>query len=65
MRLSDVIKVWDVLHVKDTGDIGFCDLEKALDKTVGVENDIDPAPPLESGSYIGEFDPENRPRFSE
>ena len=39
MKLSDVIKVWDILHIKDTGDIGFCDLEKVLDEVVGVEND--------------------------
>ena len=40
MKLSDVIKIWDMLHVKDTGDIGFCDLEKAISDTVGVENDV-------------------------
>ncbi len=40
VKLSDVIKIWDILNVKDTGKLGFCDLEKVIDETVGVENDI-------------------------
>ncbi len=40
MKLSDVIKVWDELHVKDVGDVGFCDLADAIEKIVGLENDI-------------------------
>jgi len=40
MKLTDVIAVWDILHIKDPGDIGYCDLEKAIDKVVGVENDV-------------------------
>ncbi len=45
MKLSNVIKIWDLIHIVDTGDIGFCDLEKAIDQTVGVENDIDSSQP--------------------
>ena len=41
MKLTDVISVWDILHIKDPGDIGYCDLVKAIDKVVGVENDVD------------------------
>ena len=37
MKLSQVIAIWDLLYVKD---IGYCDLEKAIDKVVGVENDV-------------------------
>lgn len=40
MKLTDVIAVWNLLHIKDSGDIGFCDLEKAIDKVVGIENDV-------------------------
>lgn len=38
MKLSDVIKVWDELHLKDVGDLGYCDLERAVEKIVGVEH---------------------------
>jgi len=40
MKLTDVIKVWDQLHVKDTGEIGYCDLERAIESVVGIENDV-------------------------
>ena len=40
MRLSEVIAIWDILHEKDTGDIGYCDLEKAIEQVCGIENDI-------------------------
>lgn len=40
MKLTEVIAVWDILHMQDTGSLGFCDLEKALDEIVGVENDV-------------------------
>ncbi len=38
MKLTNVIMIWDLLHIKDTGDLGFCDLEKAIDQIVGVKN---------------------------
>lgn len=40
--LSEVIKVWDLLHTKDTGELGFCDLEGAVDTVIGIKNDIPP-----------------------
>ncbi len=46
MKLTDVIKVWEIIHVKDVGELGYCDLEKAIEKVVGVENDADPCPPV-------------------
>lgn len=45
IKLTSVIKIWDQLHARDTGEIGFCDLEKALDNTVGVVNDINSCQP--------------------
>lgn len=32
LLLTDVIAIWDVLHVHDTGDIGYCDLEAAIEE---------------------------------
>lgn len=40
MKLSNVINVWDVLHTKDTGELGFEDLVAALSEIVGVQNDL-------------------------
>ncbi len=40
MKYSQLIKAWDELHVKDTGDIGFCDLDNAL-SNVGVKFEMD------------------------
>ena len=39
MKLSELIKVWDELHKKDTGEIGFCDLANELEKVITIEND--------------------------
>lgn len=39
MKLSELIKIWDIIHVKNIGHLGFCDLEKAVDETVGILND--------------------------
>lgn len=49
MKLSDVIKVWDELHVKDVGELGYCDLEKAVECVVGIDNDIDTEQPERDG----------------
>lgn len=46
MRLTDVIKIWDKLHLKDTGDIGYSDLEKAIGEIVGLENDVPVSQPV-------------------
>ena len=40
MKLSEIIKVWDILHVKDVGEVGFCDLQAAIEKVMPVTNDI-------------------------
>jgi len=48
IKLSDVIKLWDILHVKDVGKLGFCDLDKALEEVVGVENDLPNPQPIQS-----------------
>jgi len=45
IKLTKVMEIWDELHAQDTGDIGFCDLEQAIEKVVGVENDV-PSVPL-------------------
>ena len=40
MKLTDAIRVWDELHRLNVGELGYCDLEKAIEKIVGIENDI-------------------------
>lgn len=40
MKLSEVVKLWDILHIKDTGELEYCDLEKAIEKITGIEYDI-------------------------
>ena len=46
MKLTQLIKTWDVLHTKDTGEIGFCDLDNALAEAgVVVENDVNSCQP--------------------
>lgn len=40
MRLTEVIAVWEELHQKNTGDLGYCDLEHAIEKVVGIQNDV-------------------------
>ena len=40
MKLTDVIKIWDIIHTLDLGTLGYCDLEAAIEKVVGVENDV-------------------------
>jgi len=45
MKLSETIAIWDALHIKDTGELGYNDLEGAIGKVVGIENDIDNCQP--------------------
>ncbi|KKL07931.1 hypothetical protein LCGC14_2581020 [marine sediment metagenome] len=45
MKLSTLIKLWDVLHLHDTGDLGFCDLADVVEEVMGLENDISPLQP--------------------
>lgn len=40
MKLSKVIEIWEQLHVKNTGEVGYCDLDEAIEKVVGIENDV-------------------------
>lgn len=40
IKLSTLIKAWEQVHLRDTGDLGFCDFEQALvDAGVEVVND--------------------------
>lgn len=48
IKLSELIGVWDLLHIKDTGELGFCDLDNALTQIgVKVVNDINSCQPKE------------------
>ncbi len=40
MKLTEVIAIWDILHVKDVGDLGYCDLQAAIEEVAGIENDV-------------------------
>ena len=41
IKLTEIIAVWDILHIKDTGEIGYCDLQNALERVgVTVINDV-------------------------
>lgn len=42
MKLSKLIEVWGILHEKDTGDLGFCDLADAIEEVDGLVNDVIP-----------------------
>ncbi len=48
VALTEVIKVWEILHVKDVGEIGFCDLVSAMEE-VGIKiiNDIPGHQPMQ------------------
>lgn len=52
MKLTDVIEIWDRLHVKDTGEVGYSDLQEAVQQVVGIEHNISkeqPGLPSRSG----------------
>lgn len=40
MKLTEIIKIWDLIHIRDTGNLGFCDFEKAIEAVCGIENDL-------------------------
>ena len=44
--LSDIVKIWKILHLKNTSDIGFNELKKILKKVFEIRNDIDLFQPL-------------------
>lgn len=52
VMVSELIAAWDELHKKDTGDVGYCDLEAALSAAgVMVCNDVpQEQPPLTARS---------------
>ncbi|KKM77612.1 hypothetical protein LCGC14_1368280 [marine sediment metagenome] len=52
MKLTAVIEIWDELHTKDTGELGFCDLEKAIETVDGIENDVLPCQSVESQTTV-------------
>lgn len=45
MKLTSVIAVWEELHVKDVGELAYCDLQDAIEKVDGIENDINSSQP--------------------
>ena len=47
MKLTDVINVWECLHIKDTGELGFYDLQSAIAHVIGIENDIPKTQPID------------------
>ena len=56
MLMSQLVAAWELLHVKNTGDIGFCDLEAALELAgVELENDVptEPRRPVPDGEGRG------------
>ena len=46
MKLTKIIAIWDILHKKGTGELGFSDLLGAIEGIEGIENDISPEQPL-------------------
>ena len=40
MKFRDMLKIWDILNIKNTGDLGPCDLDDAINKVVGVEYEV-------------------------
>jgi len=58
LKLSEVIRVWEHLHHKDTGDVGFADLERAIRHSgIEVENDISPCQPEVAVREVAEPEP--------
>ena len=40
MKLSEVIAIWDKLHIKDIGELCFFELADAIEEVAGIVNDI-------------------------
>lgn len=40
VNLSDISAIWEILHAKNTGEIGYSDLQNAIESIVKVHNDI-------------------------
>ena len=43
--MSEVGKVWDILHQGEVGECGLCDLADTIEAVVGLQNDIVPWQP--------------------
>ena len=49
MKLTQLIKAWDILHIRDVGEIGFCDFDQAFrDAGVIITIDTDDNQPVVS-----------------
>ena len=50
MKLSEVIKVWDLIHPKvRNGDLGYCDFDDAMEEVFGkIENDCLSLPEIQA-----------------
>ena len=46
MKLSNIVKIWDILNTKDTGELGLCHLADAIDEVVGTQNDLPKTQPI-------------------
>lgn len=40
MKLTDVMRIWDILQSKNCGELGYCDIESAIEAVVGIQEDI-------------------------
>ena len=45
MKLTDVILIWQELHPMNVNELGYCALERAIEKVVGIQNDVDGSQP--------------------
>lgn len=46
MKLGHVIEIWNLIKCRTAqGRLDYCDLEKAIDKVVGIENNLYPSRP--------------------
>ncbi len=57
MKLSEVIATWEILYVKETGELGYCDLLSALEHVgIRIENDcLNDASSLRKADQLGDF----------
>ena len=54
MKLSQLIKAWDILHVMDVGEVDFCDIDNALTQAgVIIKNDISSCQPILQQTPVG------------
>jgi len=53
IKLSEVKAIWEEMkRMAGPVEPGFCDLDKACEEVLGVENDISPYPPVEASAGI-------------